>query len=110
MSKPAVVLLLVVGLLLTASPAALFEEGLGSAPCWDVDATSDLELTGEFTALRHAFAEGEECGEDGVHGGLADRSGGIHALAPVLRVLSTASHNANRSREPAVIHGRSPPA
>lgn len=109
MSKPAVVLLLVVGLLLTASPAALSVEGLGPSVASGEEPSSHGHLDQAIlTAPVEAF-DGSEVEEDLAHGGFSDRSAWFHSLVPAFHLLSADAHNVNRSRVPAVFHGRSPP-
>ncbi len=110
MLKPAVVLLLVVGLLLTATPAALCVEALTPSVSTDEDQANHPQLAVVVLIPLLEIVDGVESSEDFTHGSLADGVGLPHELVPKFHVLSVDSRNVDRSRVPAVSHGRSPPA
>ena len=109
MFKPAVVLLLVVGLLLTAFPAALSADGLVPSARSEDEPSSQGRLDQAILASVVEAFDVWEAEEDLAHGGLFDRSAWFHEIVPALHLLSADAHNADRSREPALVHGRSPP-
>lgn len=110
MYKSAVVHLLVVGLLLTATPAALAVDGPGTTASFDASLSWHAGQPADLPALLHDSCDRVESEEDGCSYAVADEVGDLHVLVPASHVALIDARQAHRSRVPAVVRGRSPPS
>jgi|GEM_PF-2527398 len=110
MCKPAVVFLLVVGLLLMATPAALAVDGADATSSSDATPAWHAWHPAELTTLLYEPCDSVESEEDGCSWCGADLHGWLHVLVPASRVALIDARQAHRLRVPAVVRGRSPPS
>jgi len=107
MRKPAGVFVLVAGLFLTAFHVERIVEGSSASadgPSWGQTPSVGVEVASPVEC-----AEGSEVGEgDAVHRGV-DGGWLRGAMVPVFHLRATHARSSERSRVPAVSHGRSPP-
>ncbi len=109
MFKPAVVLVLVAGLLLAATPAAWSAE-ISSPSITDDENSSNLpQLASSLPATSLDCVEKSEVSEVDASGIFLDGGRLLDQIVPAFHLRSTHARNAHRLRVPAEIHGRSPP-
>jgi hypothetical protein len=109
MVKPAVVLVLVAGLLLAATPAALSVEGPSPSLAADESPSNLPQLSSSLPATSLDCVEESEVSEVDASEIFLDGGRLLKQIVPAFHLRSTHARNAHRSRVPAVIHGRSPP-
>jgi hypothetical protein len=109
MVKPALVLLLVAGLLLAATPAALSAETPSASIAAEDTSSSHAKLSCSVCAADLECveeSESSECHESEI---FLDGGRALDHAVPAFHLRSAHERNAHRSRTPAVIRGRSPP-
>jgi hypothetical protein len=109
MVKPAFVLVLVAGLLLAATPAALSVESASPSIAADASPSSHPQLSSSLRASDLDCIEESEVSEADSIKGFLDGGRLFEQAVPAFHLRSTHARDAHRSRVPAVIHGRSPP-
>jgi hypothetical protein len=109
MVKPALVLVLVAGLLLAATPAALAVESPSSSISADNHPSSFPQLSSSLPSSDLDCIEESEVSESDSIKGFLDGGRLCEQAVPAFHLRSTHASDAYRSRAPAVVHGRSPP-
>lgn len=109
MVKPALALVLVAGLLIAVTPAALSVETASPSMAADANPSSHPLLSASLWASGLDCIEESEVSESDSTKGFLDVGRVLDQAVPAFHLRSTHARNAHRSRAPAVIHGRSPP-
>ena len=109
MVKPAVVIVLVAGLLLAAFPDALAVEIPSPSIAVDENPSSHPQISNALRATDLDCVEESEVSEVDASEIFLDGGRRLEHIVPAFHRRATHAINAHRSREPAVIHGRSPP-